>query len=577
MAEALLAAPAGAPLDRASAAAASLLPAPLRARWESPALAPARPAILAGLGLMLVAMLWLGLREPAWRPLYGELSDGDKSAVITALQGGNYEARINPATGAVEVPDGEVAAARILLAGQGLPKSARALDPVGEMPLGMSRAVETARLKAALSGELAASIEAIDGVKRATVHVALPEPSVFVRDKVPASASVFVTLAPGRVLGEAQVRAVVWLVSSSVSGLAPERVSVVDQSGALLSQSVAAGEAVQLGYQARLEAMLRERLTSLLTPLIGQGRFTAEVNADIDFSQNEAASERWQPDGSVLRSEQANRSMEAAPAPARGIPGALSNTAPAAAQIAATPPADTAPANAGPPMVTSESTNRAWEIGKDVRVTRGGAPQLRRLSVAVVIDRSALARDGKVPPGELAALQRIIEGAVGQNASRGDRVELVLRDFATTSEPVPTGWLDAPAVRDNWPFIAGGAALLLAGLGFGAWRWRKGVAAKRSAEAASLETMAGALDGGELRRVPDTILPVKRVPGGAERAGAAAAEEEAEVVWAGPPRLLDYSGKLGATRQLVDGDTDRATAVARMMLADDAATDEAGA
>lgn len=527
----------------------------LRGLWAQPAVVAAKPAIYAALAVVAGLFLWLGMREPTWRPLYSELSDGDKSAVMMALEGGNYQARINPATGTIEVPDGEVAAARILLAGQGLPQSARALDPMGNMPLGMSRAVEAARLKSALAGELAASIEAIDGVKRATVHVALPEPSVFVRDKVPASASVFVSLAPGRVLGEAQVRAVVWLVSSSVAGLAPERVSVVDQSGALLSQGVAAGEAAQLGYQARLEGLMRERLNALLTPLIGARRFTAEVAADVDFSTSEAASERFERDGSVLRSEQASRSTEASPVPARGIPGALSNTAPAAAQVAATPPADTAAAAGAEPQVMNESTNRAWEIGKDVRVTRGGAPRLLRLSVAVVIDRAALARDGKVPPDELASLQRIIEGAVGHDAKRGDRVEVVLRDFAALATEPEAAWYEKPVVRDYAP-LGLFALLALLGGGFAFWRWRKAAKLRAAADAAAVRTAIGqdaaaAVDGGNLT------------------ASAAAAP--------GLAPMLDYSGKLGATRDLVTGDTDRATAVARMMLADDRNRDEADA
>ncbi|MBC7520547.1 MAG: flagellar M-ring protein FliF, partial [Sandarakinorhabdus sp.] len=312
------------PVAIGGAPAATPVSLPDRARGllASPAVAQARPAILVVLVLLVIAGLWMGMRSPEWRPLYGDLSDGDKAAVMTALQAGNYTARINPDTGGVEVGSGDVAAARILLAGQGLPKSARVLDPVGDMPLGLSRAVESARLKSAAAVELAASIEAIDGVKHATVHIATPEPPVFVRDKAPASASVFVTLAPGRTLGEAQVRAIVWLVSSSVAGLAADKVSVVDQSGALLSAGSTEGEAAQLGYQVKVEAMVRERLFKLLTPLIGMGKFTAEVAADVDFTQSEASSERYAPDGAVLRSEAASRAIDSQAGPASGVPGA---------------------------------------------------------------------------------------------------------------------------------------------------------------------------------------------------------------------------------------------------------------
>ncbi|WP_426165119.1 flagellar basal-body MS-ring/collar protein FliF [Sandarakinorhabdus sp. DWP1-3-1] len=492
-----------------------------RAIAASPAVVRARPAIFAALALVVVMLLWLALRAPDWRPLYGEMSDGDKSAVMTALAAGNYAARINPDSGSVEVGAGDVAAARILLAGQGLPKSAKALDPVGDMPLGLSRAVEAARLKNAASVELAASIEAIDGVRHATVHIATPEPSVFVRDKAPASASVFVTLAPGRVLGEAQVRAIVWLVSSSISGLAADKVSVVDQSGALLSAGTSVGEAAQLGYQVKVEGMVRERLWKLLTPLIGTGRFTAEVAADVDYSENQASSERYAP-GGVLRSEAATRAIDTSPLPARGIPGALSNTAPAAAQLTATPPA-AAPVPAPAPQVTNESTNRAWEIGRDVTVTRGLAPRLRRLSVAVVIDKAALA---KATPADIAGLVRIVRGTVGYDQARGDIVEVQLRGFAVpTPEPLQP-WYEKPAVKDYAPLAALALPLLVGGV-IAALRFRR----------RAVPALADPIDGGELMPVGEAV------PG------------------------IDYSEKLGTTRGLVTADADRATAVARQMLA----------
>ncbi len=505
-----------------------------RGLLANPAVVRARPAILAALALILVLGLWMAMRSPEWRPLYGELSDGDKAAVMTALQTGNYAARINPDTGGIEVGAGDVAAARILLAGQGLPKSARSLDPVGDMPLGLSRAVEAARLKSAASIELAQSIQAIDGVKHATVHIATPEPSVFVRDKAPASASVFVTLAPGRTLGAAQVRAIVWLISSSVAGLAADKVSVVDQSGALLSAGNSEGEAAQLGYQVKVEAMVRERLFKLLTPLIGMGKFTAEVAADVDFSENEASSERFNRDGAVLRSEAASRASDASQAPARGIPGALSNTAPAAALLTGTPPPGVVAAPATPATVTNETTNRAWEIGKDVSVTRGSAPKVRRLSVAVVIDKTALS---KASPQEIAGLTRIIQGAVGYDSVRGDIVEVQLRAFAAPPPEPLISWYEKPVVRDNAP-VTGLALLLLVGGVIAALTMRK-----RSKSAVLAPTARAAPDGGAAPVDGGVLAPAAAI------------------------RLVDYSEKLGTTRGLVDHDADRATAVARQMLA----------
>ncbi len=556
---------------------APILPESARSLLSSPAVQRARPAILAALAAMLVLLCWLMLRSPDWQPLYGDLSDGDKAAVITALQAGNYQARVNPDTGAVEVAGGETAAARILLAGQGLPKSAHPVDPVGDMPLGLSRAVEAARLQSAAAIELAASIKSIDGVKNATVHVASPEPSVFVRDKVPATASVFVTLAPGRVLGEAQVRAIVWLVSTSVAGLSPDKVSVVDQSGALLSAGTTTGEAAQLGYQVKVEAMVRERLFKLLTPLLGGGKFTAEVAADVDFTRSEGSSERFGPD-QVLRSETASRVADPTPPPARGIPGALSNTAPAGASLTATPPAGAAPPPPPGPAPISENTNRLWEIGKAVQVTRGDAPRLQRLSVAVVIDPVALGKNGA---RDLGALTRIVRGAVGYDAARGDIVEVQLRGFAAPAAIPAASWLDKAQAVDNLPLLLGvGVATLgIAVAGYLLFRAQKTRALAASLAAAAAEAAAEATDkandwrtqirrGGDRRRARND--KASGYDDGGDDSGEDAGKPSVDggvLTPAPPPRLVDYSEKLEATRELVADDTDRATAVARQMLA----------
>ena len=496
---------------------------------------------------------------------------------MTALQAGNYDARINPDTGGVEVAAGNTAAARILLAGQGLPKSARSIDPVGDMPLGLSRAVESARLQSAAAIELAASIEAIDGVKHATVHVAVPEPSVFVRDKAPPTASVFVTLAPGRVLGEPQVRAIVWLVSSSVAGLSPDRVSVVDQSGALLSAGSTAGEAAQLGYQVKVEGLVRERLFKLLTPIVGAGKFTAEVAADVDFSHNEATSERYGPD-TMVRTEAVTRSGETTPPPARGIPGALSNTAPAGAQLSATPPPVAAPAAAGS-GTTNEASNRAFEIGKSVSVTRGEAPRLRRLSVAVVIDRPGKAgvidQPGKAGGGaqDIAAITRIIRGAMGFDAARGDTVEVQIRSFAAIAAEPARAWYQPGGVADGLPLVLGAAAALL-GLGLAAWQWqrsrravRTAAAAASTAASAAATAVAGAAAGAAAGLAASAaVMAGKATPGSAD-GGDTAPIDGGELGPAAYAMLVDYRAKLGVTRGLVDDDADRATAVARQMLA----------
>jgi flagellar M-ring protein FliF len=530
--------------------------APIAARaqslWSSPAVQQARPALLVFALLAVAALAYFSLRQPDWRPLYPGLAEADAAAVADALAAANFDYRINQDSGTVEVPAGDAARARILLAGQGLPKaSAAAGQALADMPLGASRSVEAARLKQALERELAASVEAIDGVKAARVHVATPEPSVFIRDRAAPSASVFVTLAPGRSLSEAQVRAVIWLVATSVPGLASDRVSVVDQSGALLSAGVS-GDAQHLAYQQRLESLVRERLVKLLTPMLGPGRFTAEVAADVDFSENEAASERFQPAGTV-RSEQTSRNVDGTPPAAAGIPGALTNTVPQAAQVTGNPPAAPAPAAAGG-NVTAETAARNFEIGKDVSITRAGAPRLKRLSVAVVLDAAALGNGGA---RELANIQRLVRGAMGFDAARGDLVEVQTRSFVSEND-APAAWYEAPVVKDYGLYIIAAAAALILALGAGFFLWRRRTVLAAAATATA-EAAGAALSRSGLASAPSLFAE-----GTADKAAVEAMIDGGELLR--PAAARDYSGKLDIARTLVTGDRDRAMAVARQML-----------
>lgn len=547
----------------------SLAPAVDRVRElaANPAIARARPALLLIAALAAAAIAWAVLRQPEWRPLYPGLSEADAAAVTTALAAANFEHRVNEATGTVEVAAGDVARARILLAGQGLPKSATA-GPAADldaMPLGASRSVEAARLKAALARELAASVEAIDGVKSARVHVAAPEPSVFIRDRAAPSASVFVTLAPGRSLSEAQVRAIIWLVATSVPGLTSDRVSVVDQSGTLLSAGVS-GDGQQLAYQQRLEGLVRDRLVKLLTPMLGPGRFTAEVAADVDFSENEAATERFQPSGTV-RSEQTSRNIDNSPPPAAGIPGALTNTVPQAAQVQGNPPVTPAPGAAGG-TVTAETAARNYEIGKDVSVTRAAAPRLKRLSVAVLVDTAALGK-GAAAARELATVQRLVRGAMGYDQARGDLIEVQSRAFAP-EDAAPTAWYETPVVRDYGPWIAAGVGvLLLGGIGFFLWRRNKAKAAALLAAVTATETAAAEA------AAAASAVPIFYPDGTLEKAAVEAMIDGGELLR--PAAARDYSGKLDIARTLVTGDRDRAMAVARQMLLADLSPERAAA
>ena len=342
----------------------------------------------------------------------------------------------------------------MLLAAQGLPRGGQSgADVVADMPLGASRAVEAERIRAAREADLARTIEAIDVVQTARVHLAAEQPSVFVRERSNAAASVMLTLAPGRTLGEGQTQAIVNLVASSVPGLAPEQVSVIDQNGRLLSNSGgnAASQASerQLAIQNQVEDRARQAITTLLTPIVGAGNFTTEVHAEMDFSEVQSTREGFPENQRQMTAEEGQVSSEGgangAP-PAGGVPGALSNTPPPAAQVAAAPggavtvPAQGAPSGATPAAAganRNENYNRTYAVGREVSVTRAQTGTVKRLSVAVALRQP----DGR-PRGvaEMQQLEQLVRGAVGFDQARGDVVALTSRAFAATEEASASWW-----------------------------------------------------------------------------------------------------------------------------------------
>lgn len=402
---------------------------------DQPALRRALPLIVALAAIAIALVAIFALRQPSRVPIFPGLAEGDKAAVMAALSTGGFDAAIDPDTGAVAVPQRDLYRARAALAGQGLPKAVPGgYDLLTELPMGASRALERARMKQAQEGELGRSIEAIGGIASARVMLATPDPTPFVRETAPPSASVFVALQPGRALGEPQVRAIQHLVATAVPGLAIARVSVVDGMGQLLSPDADAGDTAesqrQLAYQTRLERGLRERVQALLGPVVGTDNFTAQVHADLDFTETSQTSERF-PGNSALRSEQSAVRADSTPA-ARGIPGAISNTAPPAPTVSGTPPAGAPAASAIPAPPTAgqnreESFTKNYELGRDVSVTKPAPGTIRKLMVAVVLRDGAAA--GTAAPNPQ-ALERLIASAVGIDRARGDIVTVIRQPFA---------------------------------------------------------------------------------------------------------------------------------------------------
>lgn len=427
----------------------------VRSFADQPAVAKSMPflGLLALLGLAVLA--WSAFSQPPQRDLFRGLADADKAAVAEALTGAGIPYSIDRGTGALSVADGDFYQAKMMLASQGLPKSAPDGDAmISSLPLGASRAVEGERLRGARELDLARTIEAIDAVQSARVHLAMEQPSVFLRDQSRPAASVMLSLNSGRALGDAQVRAISHLVASSVPGLAPDEVSIVDQTGKLLSRSGGDGATDaserQMEIQQRTEARYVEALNRILTPLVGEGNFTAEVHADLDFAEVQATRESFPRDLATVRAEQGSWTKDGGPEGAGtvgGIPGTLSNQPTQAAQIGTAPSATAAPPPAGTTDANAERTtenyNRTFELGREVSVTKNPVGTVRRISIAVALKEP---EKGRRTPAEITALENLVKGAVGFDQARGDLIAVSARKFAPVAAgPEPKLW-EAPWV-----------------------------------------------------------------------------------------------------------------------------------
>jgi flagellar M-ring protein FliF len=436
--------------------------------------------VAAAVALGVAIVLWS--RGPNFALLYAGLDPKDAEAVTQALQTNNTPFRLGADGASISVPADVLADTRLRLASQGLPQgsTAGATMPQNDSPFGMSDLAENTRYQSMLETDLGNTIAGLQFVRAARVHLALPKPSAFIRDNHPASASVLLTLYPGRQLDSSQVAAIVHLVSSSVPDLDPTQVSVVDQQGNLLTvsdpDSPAAVGDTRMRLATRMENSYAQRIEDLLTPLVGQGRVRAQVDVDLDFSQTEKASESYDSANPALRSEQTSSEQKHDDAGGE-VAGALSNQPPntvaqptAAKPNAGTPPAAntaaTANASKNTPTDTSSSSTRNYELGRTISHVSDPAGRLARLTIAVVVDNKA-APDGKgksVPltTQELQHLTDLTKNAVGFDAQRGDSVSVINLPFS--SVPVD----DAPVAEPFWQrpgmldLIKQGAGILIA-------------------------------------------------------------------------------------------------------------------
>ena len=475
--------------------------------YRQPAFQRALPSIAAAVVAIVGLIVYVAIQTPDRTTLFASLSEGEKARVFDALKNNGMDVQIDPATGELTVPVDDYHNAKLNLASQGIPMQApTGSSALNDMPMGTSRSLEALKIKQSLEYELARSITEIESITNARVHLAIPERSAFARNTQEPSASVFIELASGRTLSSTQVEAIVNLVSSSVPNLGKSKVSIVDQAGRLLSNSIedAASTAseLQFQYRMRIEDIYRSRVERLLTPIVGPGNVSSQVNIDIDFTTLEVTEDRVLPDN-VLLSQQKSVDEQVANR-ARGVPGSIGNTPPAQSNFDAignetdvigadanaageAPVADAAPqvddvnavpgdANTGntvadyalpdapkkaktvqeaDPMMRSSSEVQNYEVSRQISTRKMPSAKIQKITVAVLLrEQMLVGPDGqsqvqKISVEEKQEIQALVTNALGLTPERGDMVIISSRPFMTKIvDGVVIEWYQEPWVRD---------------------------------------------------------------------------------------------------------------------------------
>jgi len=405
---------------------------------------------------------WLWAQTPDYRVLYSNLSDRDGGAIIAALGPMNVPYKVGDGGGIVLVPANQVHETRLRLASQGLPKgSVVGYELVDNQKFGATQFQEQMNFQRGLEGELARSIQSLAAVQTARVHLAFPKQSVFLRDAQQPTASVLVTLHQGRTLDQGQVSGIAHLVASSVPELALDRVSIVDQNGALLSQRRDGTDngldPAQLGYVKQVEQATIQRITDILEPIVGRSNVRVQVTADIDFTRSESMAESFKPNQdpkvAALRTQQSSQTQTTGSAATGGVPGALTNQPPAAgvAQVDGKPSSAAAQqpqATPAPPSSSRKDETIAYEVDKKIEHTRGQIGGLRRMTAAVVINHRRTQEAGKstsapLSEKEMGEINALVREAMGYSKERGDSVNVVNAAF---NQPI----VEAPVELPLW-------------------------------------------------------------------------------------------------------------------------------
>jgi len=439
---------------------------------NEPAVQRSIPVMITLFVIFIGIVIFLSFREPSRTALFASLPEHEKARVMEVLRSNGIEASIDRSTGEVLVPSPEYYQARMKLAAEGLPSSVpQGYDLLEDIPLGTSRSVEFMKMKQTQEIELSRSINEISHILGARVHLAIPEKSVFVRESAPPTASVFVKLADGRNLSNEQVRSIVHIVSSSVPNMTSDNVTVVDQYGNLLSKPEndpnSALTEKQLTHRLKIEKVYREKILSLVTPIVGPGNLTAQVNVLMDYTNSQITEEIVDPESIAPRSEQSSLE-ESADRPARGIPGAVANQAPLAAELAT----DTPETGEGTEFrQRSQSNVKNYEVSKKLSTVVRAVGIIEKVKTAVLVKNKLVETPEGIVSQPLSdedkeKITSLVKEAVGFDDGRGDSIVVTSGDFIDEIDVIETKWYEKPWFQNMIGQLS--TVLILAIVTFGA-------------------------------------------------------------------------------------------------------------
>src|SRR5574337_138738 len=430
--------------------------------WAGLGLAGRALVLLVG-GGALAALLWIAFstNRPDMATLFSQLNPSDAGAIVEELKNSKVSYRVVDGGTRILVPSGVVHETRLHLATRGLPQGGGVgFEIFDRTTLGTTDFVQRLNYQRALQGELARTIGQLKEVTAARVHLALPQPSVFTEQEKPATASVVLNLRPGARLTPEQVRGIVHLVSSSVEGLNPDRVTVIDTSGKLIARPAENGLSLtgsgQLETQAGVEAELERRVRTMLDEILGPNKATVRVAAQMDFTSVERTEERFDPHGVIKSEQRTTETQNSSSTTPAAVTGAASNVP---GEIAAQPTSGQNTAKS-----TKEAETVQYDVSKVFERKVFSPGQLKRVSVAVMVDgRTKAVADGKGgerkdyvsrKPEELEKIKVAVKNAVGFNASRGDEVEVVEFPFDTSAMEKEQALMEEAERKAFWYSLA---------------------------------------------------------------------------------------------------------------------------